>query len=82
MRPYKDRARAALSRHPKTYSRLREMVDVGIPLEGGTEPSSPIVRNRDPHDYSLAFLRAPLGHKPTPIEWSMGSHSNSPLATH
>jgi hypothetical protein len=41
------------------YSRLKEKVDVGIPLEGGIEPSNPIARNRDPHDYSLAFLRAP-----------------------
>jgi hypothetical protein len=59
MRPYKARARGALSRHPKTYSRLKEKVDKGIPSEGGIEPSNPIARNRDPHDYSLAFLRAP-----------------------
>jgi hypothetical protein len=60
MRPYKARARATLSRHPKTYSRLKEKVDGGIPSEGGIEPSNPIDRNQDPHDYSLAFLRAPL----------------------
>jgi hypothetical protein len=60
MCPYKARARATLSRHPKTYSRLKEKVDGGIPSEGGIEPSNPIERNRDPHDYSLAFLRAPL----------------------
>jgi hypothetical protein len=59
MRPYMARARAALSRHPKTYSRLKEKVDVGIPSEGGIEPSNPIARNQDPHDYSLTFLRAP-----------------------
>jgi hypothetical protein len=41
------------------YSRLKEKVDGGIPSEGGIEPSNPIIRNRDPHDYSLAFLRAP-----------------------
>jgi hypothetical protein len=41
------------------YSRLKEKVDGGIPSEGGIEPSNPITRNRDPHDYSLAFLRAP-----------------------
>jgi hypothetical protein len=58
MRPYKARARATLSRHPKTYSRLKEKVNEGIPSEGGIEPSNPIERNRDPHDYSLAFLRA------------------------
>jgi hypothetical protein len=34
-------------------------VDEGIPSEGGIEPSNPIARNQDPHDYSLAFLRAP-----------------------
>jgi hypothetical protein len=50
MCPYKARARATLSRHPKTYSRLKEKVDRGIPLEGGIEPSNPIDRNRDPHD--------------------------------
>jgi hypothetical protein len=50
MRPYKAKARTALLRHPKMYSILKE---------GGIEPSNPIARNRDPHDYSLAFLRAP-----------------------
>jgi hypothetical protein len=50
MCPYKARARATLSRHPKTYSRLKEKVDGGIPLEGGIEPSNPIDRNQDPHD--------------------------------
>jgi hypothetical protein len=59
MRPYKARARATLLRHPKTYSRLKEKVDEGIPSEGGIEPSNPIDRNRDPHDYSLTFLRVP-----------------------
>jgi hypothetical protein len=48
-----------ISRHPKTYSRLKEKVDRGIPSEGGIEPSNPIARNRDPQDHSLAFLRAP-----------------------
>jgi hypothetical protein len=42
------------------YSRLKEKVDEGIPSEGGIEPLNPIARNRDPHDHSLAFLRAPL----------------------
>jgi hypothetical protein len=59
MRPYKAKARAVLLRHPKMYSSLKEKVDGGIPSEGGIEPSNPIARNRDPHDYSLAFLRAP-----------------------
>jgi hypothetical protein len=59
MRPYKARAQAALSRHPKTYSRLKEKVCKGIPSEGGIEPSNPIARNQDLHDFSLAFLRAP-----------------------
>jgi hypothetical protein len=60
MHPYEARARAALSRHPKTYSRLKGKVDGGIPSEGGIEPSNPSARNRDPQDRSLAFLRAPL----------------------
>jgi hypothetical protein len=60
MRPYKARARAALSRHPKTYSRLKEKVNEGIPSEGGIEASNPITRNRDPHNHSLAFLRETL----------------------
>jgi hypothetical protein len=60
MRPYKARARTTLSRHLKTYSRLKEKVDGGIPSERGIEPSNPIARNQDPHDYSLASLRAPL----------------------
>jgi hypothetical protein len=60
MRPHKAKARATLSRHPKTYSRLKEKVNGGIPSEGGIEPSNPIARNRDPQDHSLAFLRAPL----------------------
>jgi hypothetical protein len=59
MRPYKARARATLLRHLKTYSRLKEKVDGGIPSEGGIKPSNPIARNRDPQDHSLAFLRAP-----------------------
>jgi hypothetical protein len=59
MRPYNARAQATLLRHPKTYSRLKEKVDGGIPSEGGIEPSNHIARNRDPHDYSLAFLRVP-----------------------
>jgi hypothetical protein len=41
MHPYEARARAALSRHPKTYSRLKGKVDGGIPSEGGIEPSNP-----------------------------------------
>jgi hypothetical protein len=49
-----------LSRHPKTYLRLKEKVDRGIPSEGGIEPSNPIARNQDLQDHSLAFLRAPL----------------------
>jgi hypothetical protein len=48
-----------LSRHPKTYLRLKEEVDGGIPSEGGIEPSNHIVRNQDPQDHSLAFFRAP-----------------------
>jgi hypothetical protein len=59
MRPYKARTRATLSRHPKTYSRLKEKVDGGISSERGIEPSNPIARNRDPQDHSLASLRAP-----------------------
>jgi hypothetical protein len=29
-----------------------------IPSEGGIEPSDPIERSRDPHDYSLASLES------------------------
>jgi hypothetical protein len=43
---------------PDIFEAKRE-VDRGIPSEGGIEPSDPIARNRDPHDYSLALLRAP-----------------------
>jgi hypothetical protein len=30
----------------------------GIPSEGGIEPSDPIERSRDPHEYSLALLES------------------------
>jgi hypothetical protein len=43
---------------PDVFEAKRE-VDRGIPSEGGIEPSDPIARTRDPHDYSLALLRAP-----------------------
>jgi hypothetical protein len=48
----------ALEAPPDVFEAKRE-VDGGTPSEGGIEPSDPIARNRDPHDYSLAFLRAP-----------------------
>jgi hypothetical protein len=51
------------------------------PLGGGTEPSDPVEGNRHPHDHSLAFLRAPPGHKPTPNDWSTDSHSNLPVSS-
>jgi hypothetical protein len=50
-------------------------VDGGIPSEGGIEPSNPIARNRDPHDYSLAFLRAP----PWPLADSYRMEHGLPL---
>jgi hypothetical protein len=48
----------ALKAPPDVFEAKTE-VDGGISSEGGIEPSDPITRNRDPHDYSLAFLRAP-----------------------
>jgi hypothetical protein len=48
----------ALEAPPDVFEVKRE-VDGGIPSEGGIEPLDPIARNQDPHDYSLAFLRAP-----------------------
>jgi hypothetical protein len=45
---------------PQDVFEAKREVDGGIPLEEGIEPSNPIARNRDPHDYSLAFFRAPL----------------------
>jgi hypothetical protein len=64
-----------LSRYPKTYSRIKEKVDGEIPSEGGIEPSNPIARNRDPQDYSLAFLRAP----PRPLADSYRMEHGLPL---
>jgi hypothetical protein len=48
----------ALEAPPDVFEAKGE-VDGGIPSEGGIEPSDPNTRNRDPRDYSLAFLRAP-----------------------
>jgi hypothetical protein len=45
---------------PLDVFEAKREVDGGIPSEVGIEPSDPIARNRDPYDYSLAFLRAPL----------------------
>jgi hypothetical protein len=45
---------------PQDVFEAKREVNGGIPSEGGIEPSNPIARNRDPHDYSLAFRRAPL----------------------
>jgi hypothetical protein len=44
---------------PDVFEAKRE-VDDGIPSEGGIEPLDPIAWNRDPHDYSLAFLESAL----------------------
>jgi hypothetical protein len=44
---------------PSDVFETRREVDGGIPSERGIEPSDPIAWNRDPHDYSLAFCRAP-----------------------
>jgi hypothetical protein len=44
---------------PQDVFEAKREVDGGIPLEGGVEPSNPIARNRDPHDYSLVVLRVP-----------------------
>jgi hypothetical protein len=57
------------------YSRLKEKVSRGIPLEGGIEPSNPIARNRDPQDHSLTFLRAP----PRPLADSYRMEHELPL---
>jgi hypothetical protein len=43
---------------PLDVFEAKKEVDGGILSEGGNEPSNPIARNRDPYDYSLAFLRA------------------------
>jgi hypothetical protein len=59
---------------PDVFEAKRE-VDGGIPSEGGIELSDPIVRNRDPHDYSLAFLRAP----PWPLADSYRMEHGLPL---
>jgi hypothetical protein len=45
---------------PLDVFEAKREVDGGIPSEEGIKPSDPIARNRDPHDHSLAFLRAPL----------------------
>jgi hypothetical protein len=42
---------------PDVFEARRE-VDGGIPSEGGIKPLDPIAWNRDPHDYSLAFLES------------------------
>jgi hypothetical protein len=47
-----------LSRGAPDVFEARRKVDGGIPSEEGIEPSDPIAWNRDPHDYSLAFLES------------------------
>jgi hypothetical protein len=64
------------------YSRLKENVDGGIPLEEGIEPSNPITRNQDPHDYSLAFLRAPPWLLANSYQMEHGLTLEFPLIAH
>jgi hypothetical protein len=64
----------ALETPPDVFEAKRE-VDGGIPSEGGIEPSNPITRNRDPRDYSLAFLRVP----PWPLADSYRMEHGLPL---
>jgi hypothetical protein len=59
---------------PDVFEARRE-VDGGILSEGGIEPSDPIAWNRDPHDYSLASLRAP----PWPLADSYRMEHGLPL---
>jgi hypothetical protein len=47
-----------LSRGAPDVFEARREVDGGIPSEEGIEPLDPIAWNRDPHDYSLAFLES------------------------
>jgi hypothetical protein len=64
----------ALEAPPDVFEAKRE-VDEGIPLKGGIEPSDLIARNRDPCNYSLAFLRAP----PWPLANSYRMEHGLPL---
>jgi hypothetical protein len=64
----------ALEAPPDVFEAKRE-VDGGIPSERGIEPSDPIARNQDPHDYSSAFLRAP----PRPLADSYRMEHGLPL---
>jgi hypothetical protein len=47
----------SLEAPPDVFEARRE-VNGGIPSEGGIEPLDPIAWNRDPYDYSLAFLES------------------------
>jgi hypothetical protein len=60
---------------PPDVFEARRKVDGGIPSEGGIEPSDPITWNRDPHDYSFVFLRAP----PWPLADSYQMEHELPL---
>jgi hypothetical protein len=60
---------------PLDVFEARREVDGRIPSEGGIEPSDPIAWNRDPHDYSLEFLRAP----PWPLADSYRMEHGLPL---
>jgi hypothetical protein len=60
---------------PQDVFEAKRQVDRGIPSEGGIEPSNPTARNRDPHDHSLAFFRAP----PRPLADSYRMEHGLPL---
>jgi hypothetical protein len=59
---YMAKARAMLSRYPKTFLRPVETVCNGIPPKGGTEPSDPIKWVRVQRITYKYFWSAPLGH--------------------
>jgi hypothetical protein len=59
---YMAKARATLSRYPKTFPRPAGTICNGIPPKGGIEPSDPIKWVRVQRITCRYFWSAPLGH--------------------
>jgi hypothetical protein len=59
---YMAEARATLPRYPRTFLRPAGMICIGIPPEGGIEPSDPIEWVRVPQIICRYFWSTPLGH--------------------